>query len=87
MSDDTLRRLRDEIAERDLTILSAVNERVRLVDELRRHKDAEGVAFVDPAQEELLLKALEQANNGPLSRDGVRRLFLEILALTKRELG
>ena len=87
MSDDTLRRLRDEIAERDLTILSAVNERVRLVDELRRHKDAMGVAFVDPAQEELLLKALEQANDGPLSRDGVRRLFLEILALTKRELG
>jgi chorismate mutase len=85
MSDDTIRQLREEIAKRDRTILDTVNERVRLVDELRRHKNAEGIAFVDPDQEERLLRALEEANNGPLSPDGVRKLFLEILALTKRE--
>jgi chorismate mutase len=86
VSDETVQRLREEIAERDRAILDAVNERVRLVEELRRHKDAEGISFVDPEQEERLLQALEQANSGPLSRDGVRKLFLEILALTKREL-
>jgi chorismate mutase len=86
VSDETVQRLREEIAERDRAILGAVNERVRLVEELRRHKDAEGISFVDPEQEERLLQALEQANSGPLSRDGVRKLFLEILALTKREL-
>jgi chorismate mutase/prephenate dehydratase len=87
MSDDTTRRVREEIAKRDRMILDAVNERLRLVDELRLHKDAAGIAFVDPEQEERLLQALEQANAGPLSRDGVRKLFVEILALTKRELG
>jgi chorismate mutase len=79
-------RLREQIAERDRTILDAVNARLRLVDELKRHKEAEGIDFVDPEQEERLLQTLERANGGPLSREGVRRLFQEILALTKREL-
>ena len=85
MSDETVRRLREQIAERDRAILDALNERLRLVGELKRHKDAERIGFVDPEQEERLLRALEDANGGPLSRDGVRKLFLEILTLTKRE--
>jgi chorismate mutase len=86
VSDALTRRLREQIAERDRAILDAVNSRLRLVDELKRHKQREGVDFADPEQEERLLHALEQANAGPLSRDGVRELFGEILALTKREL-
>jgi chorismate mutase/prephenate dehydratase len=86
VSDAPTRRLREQIAERDRTILDAVNARLRLVDELKRHKEAEGIDFVDPEQEERLLQTLERANGGPLSREGVRRLFQEILALTKREL-
>jgi chorismate mutase len=57
-----------------------------LVAELRVHKDRSGVEFVDPGQEERLLHALVGENRGPLSTDGVRALFEEILALTKREL-
>ena len=86
MSDALTRRLREQIAEHDRAILDAVNVRIRLVDELKRHKNAAGIDFVDPEQEERLLEALFQANAGPLSRDGVRQLFTEILALTKREL-
>jgi chorismate mutase len=86
VSDALTRRLREQIAERDRAILDAVNSRLRLVDELKRHKKREGVDFVDSEQEERLLHALEEANAGPLSRDGVRELFGEILALTKREL-
>jgi chorismate mutase len=85
LSDDPIRRLRDQIAERDRSVLEAVNARLRLVAELKRHKEFEGIDFVDPDQEERMLQALEQANAGPLSRDGVRQLFGEILALTKRE--
>jgi len=85
VSDDSVQRLRAEIADRDRRILGAVNERIQLVAELKRHKDTRGVDFVDPEQEERLLLALEQANAGPLSNDGVRQLFSEILALTKRE--
>jgi chorismate mutase/prephenate dehydratase len=86
MSDSLLRRLREEIAERDRAILYAINERLRLVAELKRHKETEGIAFVDPEQEERLLQRLEAVNSGPISREGLRQLWKEILALTKREL-
>ena len=80
-----IRRLREEIAERDRAILDAINARLRLVAELKRHKEAEGIGFVDPEQEERLLQRLEAANTGPLSHEGLRQLWKEILALTKRE--
>ena len=85
MSDAPVRRLREQIAEWDRAVLDAVNARLRLVAELKRHKEGEGIDFVDAGQEERLLQALEQANGGPLSQAGVRKLFEEILALTKRE--
>jgi chorismate mutase / prephenate dehydratase len=87
VTDPTTRTLRAQIAEHDRTILEAVNARLQLVARLRDHKERTGAALVDPAQEERLLQALEQANGGPLSNAGVRRLFEEILALTKRELA
>jgi chorismate mutase len=85
VSESLIRRLREEIAERDRAILHAINERLRLVAELKRHKETAGVGFVDPEQEERLLQSLEAANAGPLSREGLRELWKEILALTKRE--
>lgn len=87
MSDSETQRLRAEIARRDDAILSAVNERIALVAELKRHKERTGAGFVDAAQEERLVRRLEDANAGPLSREGVRHLFREVLALVKRELA
>jgi len=87
MSDPLIRRLREQIAERDRTILAAVNARLKLVAELKRHKQEQGIDFVDPEQEERLLQTLEDVNAGPLSRDGLRQLWNEILALTKREVN
>jgi len=87
LSDQLIRRLREQIAERDRAILDAVNARLKLVTKLKRHKEAQGIDFVDPEQEERLLQVLERANAGPLSPDGLRRLWKEILALTKREVG
>lgn len=85
MTDPLVRRLREQIAARDRAILAAINARLKLVGELKRHKEAQQIEFVDPEQEEKLLRALEQANAGPLSREGLRQLWKEILALTKRE--
>jgi chorismate mutase len=87
VNDPLTESLRRRIAEHDLAILEAANARLELVAELREHKRATGAEFVDPEQEERLLSVLEQASGGPLSREGVRRLFREILALTKDELG
>jgi chorismate mutase len=81
---DELRRL---IAENDRTIVAAVNERLRLVDELWRLKGERGDARLDPERERRLREQLRASNEGPLSADGVDRLVRELLELTKRELG
>ena len=85
--DPTVERLRAELAKLDRQILEAVNARIRLVAELKRHKDEAGLPFVDEEQERRLLDRLAAANAGPLSGEGVSQLFGELLALTKRELG
>jgi chorismate mutase len=84
--DPTVERTRAELAKQDAAILTAINARLRLVSELRRYKAEAGLPFVDQEQEQRLLDRLAAANTGPLSADGVRQLFTEILALTKREL-
>ncbi len=87
MTDPVLERLREQIAATDREILELVNRRLGLVREIRAHKDAHGVAFVDPDQEERLLARLRELNGGPLSANGVERLFGELLALVKAESG
>jgi 3-deoxy-7-phosphoheptulonate synthase / chorismate mutase len=85
--DPVVRELRQRITEADRTILEAANARLRLVRELREHKLAHGWEFLDPGREERLLDALARENPGPLSEDAVRQLFVDLLALTKRELA
>jgi chorismate mutase/prephenate dehydratase len=86
MTDSELDRLRAEVAAADREILALVNRRLELVREIRAHKEAHGLAFLDPGQEERLLARLREANPGPLSAEGVERLFREVLELVKREL-
>jgi chorismate mutase len=86
-SDSTVQRLRQQISDVDREILDGVNARLELVAELKRHKESLGLSFVDPDRERALLDALSQANGGPLSEEGMRTFFAELLELTKRELG
>ena len=81
-----LERLREEVAGVDREIIELVNRRLELVREIRARKDADGVPFIDPSQEERLLARLRELNGGPLSAEGVDRLFREILDLVKQEL-
>lgn len=81
-----LNRLREGVAAGDREILELVNRRLGLVREIRAHKEAQGVPFLDPGQEERLLARLRDLNAGPLSAEGVDRLFREILDLVKQEL-
>ena len=79
--------LRAQTAATDAEILALVNRRLELVAEIRAYKDAHGIAFLDPDQEQRLLARLRELNGGPLSTQGVDRLFREILALVKDELS
>jgi chorismate mutase len=85
--DPVVQRLREEISELDVSILDAVNARLELVAALRRHKDAVGLPFVDPDRERQLLDDLARTNRGPLSDEGLRKLFCELLDVTKREVA
>jgi chorismate mutase/prephenate dehydratase len=86
-SDPTVQRLRQQISDVDHGILHGVNARLELVAELKRHKESLGISFVDADRERELLDALARANGGPLSEEGMRAFFAELLELTKRELG
>ena len=85
--EDRFDELRGRIAENDAAIVAAVNLRLRLVEELWRLKQELGAPRLDPEREQRLRNALQEANAGPLSPEGVDRLVGELLELTKRELG
>jgi chorismate mutase/prephenate dehydratase len=84
-ADETIRSLRHEISELDLTIVDAVNARIDLVARLKRYKDEQGIPFLDHDRERQLLDDLADANRGPLSPEGLRELYAGLLELTKRE--
>ena len=85
-ADDEVARFRERITELDRLILDAVNRRLELVAELKRYKDAHGIAFVDPDRERSMVETRVAENDGPLSDAGLRAFYVELLALTKREL-
>jgi chorismate mutase len=84
---DEIERLRAELGDVDLGLVAGMNRRLRLVAELKRVKEELGIAFLDPARERFMLDWLAGRNEGPLTDEGLRELYAELLALTKRELG
>ena len=86
-ADPELERLREQVSAVDGSIIDAFNRRLELVAQIKRHKDEHGIAFVDPERERAMFDQQSQANRGPLSAEGLRALYAELLALTKRELG
>ena len=86
MTDDPLiKQLRQQISDTDRSIVDAINTRLRLVARLKTYKESRGIDFLDPEREEWMLQYLTRANRGPLSGDGLKELFEEVLDLTKRE--
>jgi chorismate mutase len=78
-------KVRRQISDLDSALVELVNKRLRLVAQLKRYKDEHGIGFVDLAREEWMLQYLQRANRGPLSADGLARLYHELLALMKEE--
>ncbi len=85
--DPVMQELREQVESVDRQILEAINARIGLVAQIRRHKAENGIDFLDPGREEWLLQHLVEANAGPISEEGVRELFKTILDLVKRELA
>ena len=87
MTDPVLAQLRQQISEIDRSIIDAFNRRLEVVAQIKRHKDEHGIEFVDPDREATMLEYQTNENRGPLTNEGLRALYAELLALTKREVG
>jgi chorismate mutase len=85
--DPVVRQLREQISDNDLTIVNAINRRLRLVQRLRDYKTSRGWEFVDQAREDWMLAYVTRANQGPLSAEGLEEIYGELLDLTKREVA
>jgi len=86
-NDPLIRQLREQLSDNDVRIVEALNARLKLVARLKQVKEERGIGFLDPAREEWMLQYLTRANRGPLSADGLREIYTELLDLTKREVS
>ena len=84
-ADPQIRRLREQISDNDRAIVDAINTRLKLVAQLKSYKESRGIEFVDAERERWQLEHLESVNRGPLSQEGLRRIYATLLDLTKRE--
>lgn len=71
-------RLRLDAIDREM--LRLLNERMRIALDIVRAKRESGLPVFDPGREELVLDRLVQRNEGPLTREGVRRIWGAIFA-------
>jgi len=85
VEDQYVLKVRREISDLDSQLVALVNKRLKIVAQLKRYKEEHGIGFVDLQREEWMLQYLSRANRGPLSAEGLREIFEELLDLTKRE--
>jgi chorismate mutase len=85
--DPTIERLRERISANDRELIERVNDRLRLVAEMKAYKASRGIDFLDPERERRMLDDLRRENGGPLSEQGLMTFFAALLALTKNELA
>jgi 3-deoxy-7-phosphoheptulonate synthase / chorismate mutase len=83
----SLEALRAQIVEIDRELVETINRRLEIVQQIWAHKREHGLGDVDPDRERWLHEHLAASNRGPLSAEGLERIYAELLALTKREMG
>jgi chorismate mutase / prephenate dehydratase len=79
----SLEQVRQELGKKDLEILSLLNERAGLSQEVGRIKRREGIEVYDPSQETRVYSRLKESNGGPLPDSAVSRIFREILSSSR----
>jgi chorismate mutase len=84
--DPVIRQVREKISDLDRGLVDALNARLKLVAQLKRYKESRGFDFVDPEREEWMFNYLARANRGPLTQEGLRKIYGAVLDLTKDEL-
>jgi chorismate mutase-like protein len=70
---------RDRIDELDRRILELLNERTRIVEEIGRVKHHLDLPIYEPKRETEVFMNVTENNAGPLTPDGVKRVFERII--------
>lgn len=78
MSHQDLDNLRSQVDKLNLEILSSINERAAVIQEIGKVKEKQGVNRYDPLRERHMLNLLKENNVGPLPQSTVEHIFKEI---------
>jgi chorismate mutase-like protein len=70
---------RDRIDILDLRILALLNERTRIVEEIGRIKQELAMPIYEPKREDEVFRNVTENNRGPLTAEGVKRVFERII--------
>ena len=70
---------RERIDAIDLRILELLNERTSIVEEIGRIKKDAGLAIYEPKREDQVFRNITTNNRGPLTNDGIKRVFERII--------
>ena len=78
MSHTELEQLREQVDAVNLQILSLINERASVIQEIGKIKEKQGATKYDPLRERHMLNLLKENNNGPLDQKTVDHIFKEV---------
>jgi chorismate mutase len=84
MSGRELDRLRFAIDEIDRVIVKLLNQRARYALQVGEAKMKDGRPIYSPERERDVIENVSRANEGPLSPDGLRRLYERIIDESRR---
>ena len=76
---EALRVCRDRIDDLDRRILELLNDRTRIVEEIGRIKHQLDLPIYEPKREDEVFDNVTTNNTGPLTPDGVKRVFERII--------
>jgi chorismate mutase / prephenate dehydratase len=83
--DPVVKQYRDQISDIDLELIALLNQRLQVVDQLWRYKAGHDIPMYVPEREAQMVAFLMEANQGPLSDDGLREVYRTIVETTKTE--
>ena len=79
-----LARCRERIDEIDRRLVELLNERTSIVEEIGRVKREAKLAIYEPKRESQVFDNITSHNGGPLTADGVKRIFERIIDEMRR---
>ncbi|MHB0976803.1 MAG: chorismate mutase [Candidatus Aquicultorales bacterium] len=80
---ERLKELRERVDQLDAELVRRLNDRAKIVIDIRHAKLEAGLPLYDPGREEEIFEHITRANEGPLYDDSLRQIFECILHYMK----